>query len=79
MMAGIVTTDKKQIEQETDQASNELESIKKETEGVTKQFKESEKNIKNISNTKEPNLDTKTELSESEETVDEYATTSALA
>ena len=69
MMAGIVTTDKKQIEQETDQASNELESIKKETEGVTKQFKESEKNIKNISNTKEPNLDTKkdeTGLSESE-------------
>ena len=69
MMAGIVTADKKQIEQETDQASNELESIKKETEGVTKQFKESEKNIKNISNTKEPNLDTKkdeTGLSESE-------------
>ena len=66
MMAGIVTTDKKQIEQETDQASNEIENIKKETEGVTKQFEESAKNIKNISNTKEPNLDTKTELSESE-------------
>ena len=59
MMAGIVTTDKKKIEKGTDEASNELENLKKETEGVTKQFKESEKNIKNISNTKEPNLDTK--------------------
>ena len=58
--------DKKQIEKGTDEASNELENLKKETEGLTKQFKESEKNIKNISNTKEPNLDTKTELSESE-------------
>ena len=66
MMAGIVTTDKKQIEKGTDEASNEIGNIKKETEGVTKQFEESEKNIKNISNTKEPNLDTKTELSESE-------------
>ena len=61
--------DKKQIEKGTDEASNELENLKKETEGLTKQFKESEKNIKNISNTKEPNLDTKkdeTKLSESE-------------
>lgn len=69
MMAGIVTTDKKKIEKGTDQASIELENLKKETEGVTKQFKESDKNIKNISNTKEPNLDTKkdeTGLSESE-------------
>ena len=66
MMAGIVTTDNKKIEKGTDEASNEIGNIKKETEGVTKQFKESEKNIKNISNTKEPNLDTKTELSESE-------------
>ena len=59
MMAGIVTTDKKQIEKGTDEASNEIGNIKKETEGVTKQFEESEKNIKNILNTKEPNLDTK--------------------
>ena len=44
--------DKKQIEKGTDEASNELENLKKETEGLTKQFKESEKNIKNISNTK---------------------------
>ena len=66
MIAGIVTTDNKKIEKGTDEASNEIGNIKKETEGVTKQFKESEKNIKNISNTKEPNLDTKTELSESE-------------
>jgi hypothetical protein len=69
MMAGIVTTDKKKIEKGTDEASNELENLKKETEGVTKQFKESEKNVKNISNTKEPKLDTKkdeTKLSESE-------------
>ena len=51
MMAGIVTTDKKKIEKGTDQASIELENLKKETEGVTKQFKESDKNIKNISNT----------------------------
>ena len=68
-MAGIVTTDKKQIEKGTDEASNELKDIDKEAKGVTKQFKESEKNIKNISNTKEPNLDTKkdeTGLSESE-------------
>lgn len=69
MMAGIVTTDRKQIEKGTDEASNELKNIDKEAEGVTKQFKESEKNIKNITNTKEPKLDTKkdnTELSESE-------------
>ena len=66
MIVGIVTTDKKRIEKETDQASNEIENLKKETKGVTKQFEESEKNIKNISNTKEPNLDTNTELSGSE-------------
>ena len=62
MMAGIVTTDKKQIEKGTDEASNEIGNIKKETGELTKQFEESEKNIKDITNTKEPNLDTKTEL-----------------
>jgi len=51
--------DKAQIDKGTDEATNELESIKKETEGVTKQFKESKKNINSITNTKEPNVDTK--------------------
>ncbi len=58
--------DKKQVEKGVDEVSEELKNV---TEGLTKQFKESEKNIKNISNTKEPNLDTKkdeTKLSESE-------------
>ena len=58
--------DKKQVEKGVDEVSEELKNVNSETEGLTKQFKESEKNIKNISNTKEPNLDTKTELSESE-------------
>ena len=59
MIAGIVTTDNKKIEKGTDEASNEIGNIKKETEGVTKQFKESKKNINSITKTKEPNVDTK--------------------
>ena len=58
--------DKKQIEKGIDNVSEELKNIDKESGELTKQFEESEKNIKDITNTKEPNLDTKTELSSPE-------------
>ena len=50
MMAGIVTTDKKQIEKETDNLSTDLKKLQKTKEDVDKQFKKAKDGVEDLKN-----------------------------
>ena len=48
MMAGIVTTDRKQIEKETDNLSKDLKDLEKTKEDIDGKFKEAEQGVKDL-------------------------------
>ena len=50
MMAGIVTTDRKQIEKETDNLSKDLKDLEKTKEDIDGKFKEAEMGVKDLKN-----------------------------
>jgi len=64
MMAGIVTTDNKKIEKETDNLSRDLKKLKKVKEDVDGQFKKAEEGVKDLKDKKFSDLADKAGLND---------------